>query len=252
MGWTISLFGSSIDASAAVPYTISAINASPGNPLPPLPPTATKPGTKVHPKPTAHLPTDHGVKPGETDKPTFSPAKGQEEAAVSPTPDEGYFTGWSKLLKNSTWLIGAIGAVILFGIGATIFFWRRARRLAQAGTDDYERVAPGEDMPMMDRSTRASGGWTRGGGTKELYDAFGEVSDDEADEETGLRQPMPSAPLGYHSEFLEDDDAPSPSRHNAPYRDEPNPDHHEQTRGRVSPGSNDSSSWEHASQQVEK
>ncbi|KIJ27821.1 hypothetical protein M422DRAFT_270921 [Sphaerobolus stellatus SS14] len=238
LGWTISLFGSSIDASAAVPYTLNAVTPSPGNPLPPVPPSVTQPGTKTHPKPTAHLPGQHGSKPGEADTPAFSPVKGTEDAVVDPTPDEGYFTGWSKLLKNSTWLIGAIGVVILFGIGATLFFWRRSRQLARTENNDYERVAPGEDVPMMDR-----------GGTKELYDAFGEVSDDEADEETGLRQPMQSVPLGYHSEFLEDEDAPSPSSHvDTRYRDDPHPEDHR--RGPASPGSNDDSSWEHASQQA--
>jgi len=244
----MSFFGSTIDASQAVPYTLNAITASPGNPLPPLPPTATTGGTKTHPKPTAHLPGGHGSTQGEASNPAFNTSAGvpqQDAAETTPSSDSGYFTGMSRLLKNSTWLIFAIGAVVLFGIGATIFFWRRSRRLARPPIDDYERVAPGEDVPMMNTSDRPSGAWTRERGTKELYDAFGEVSDDEADDQPGIRQPLQSGGVGYHSAFLEDDDPQSAALH-APYKDEP--EHRE--KGNTSPTSNDDSSWEHASQQT--
>ncbi|KAJ8087914.1 hypothetical protein PM082_013465 [Marasmius tenuissimus] len=62
------------------------------------------------------------------------------------------------------------------------------------------------------------------GTTRELYDAFGEVSDDDdtADEETRLRpdrsNEVASGGLGFHSGFLDDEDDPA-SR--GGYRDEP-------------------------------
>lgn len=238
------MFGSTIDAKAAVPYTLSVVNSSPGNTLPPSPPT--KPGTKVHPKPTAHLPPGHGDAEGEANKTTFNKTPA-EDTVESSTPDEGYFTGMTRLLKNSTWMVGAIGAVVIFGIGATIFFWRRGKRIRS--TEDYERLAAGEDVPMMNATGRTSTRWNPQRGTKELYDAFGEVSDDEADEEIGLRRPMESAAgLEFHSEFLADDDPPSAAH---PYKDHPgSDDQQEKTGGPTSPGSNDDSSWEHASQQA--
>jgi kexin len=248
LGWTMTLFGSCIDAGAAVPYTLSVVTASPGNPLPPHPPTGTKPKTKVHPKPTDHLPPSHGETPGENDKPAFNNTQGAEDALASATPDEGYFPGMTRLLKNSTWLVFAMGAVVIFGIGATIYFWRRGKRLQQS-IGSYEPVAAGEDVPMMNTAGRPSTGWNSQRGTKELYDAFGEVSDDEADEETGLRRPMESADLRFHSGFLEDDDPQSATHHTTPYRDNPKPEEREKM---TSPGSNDDSSWEHASQQQEK
>ncbi|GJJ12519.1 hypothetical protein Clacol_006762 [Clathrus columnatus] len=214
LGWTMSLFGSSVDAVAAKPYVLKADTPSPGNPIPIQLPTPTNGTTKTYPKPTEHLPGDPGAIPGETDKPAI------------PTPestlDEGYFTGMSHLLKNSTWLIFSIAAVILFGIGATIYFCRRQRRLR-----DYDLLNHGEDVPMVDHGAYGSSGGGRDRArTKELYDAFGEVSDDE---EASVRRPLTS---NEHSEYPENE---SGSR----YKDEPEP------KGRVSPGSNDGS-WEHA------
>jgi kexin len=79
---------------------------------------------------------------------------------------------------------------------------------------------------------------------KELYDAFGEVSDDEdADEETRLRGE------GFHSGFLDDDD-PSSAGPEPAYRDEPRGEHDVSPDVRsASPGSGSGDgSWEHASQ----
>lgn len=93
---------------------------------------------------------------------------------------------------------------------------------------------PAEDMAL--RSMRESRPRT-----KELYDAFGEVSDDEdADESTGLRPDVVAREsLGYHAGFLDDDDPQSAGP--TPYRDEPT--HAPPPRERT-PDSNES--WEHA------
>jgi kexin len=145
--------------------------------------------------------------------------------------------------------------VIIFGAGAGFYFWRRHVRCRKP---PYIIVAPGEDVPMVDQGSRTASGRNRDGGrTKELYDAFGEVSDDEADEETGLRRPQDSAgPTGleFHAGFLEDDD-PESATSAVPYRDEPDerePSAHEQSpqERSGSPGSGDDGSWEHASQQA--
>ena len=56
-------------------------------------------------------------------------------------------------------------------------------------------VALGEDVPMMRRAA------ANGGGMGELCDTFGEESDDDADEELGLRRPRPTG-LGLHAGFM--------------------------------------------------
>ncbi|KAF8590033.1 hypothetical protein K439DRAFT_1628243 [Ramaria rubella] len=252
LGWSMTMFGSCINPSAAVHYNLSPVTASPGNPLPP--PSATEGGTKSHSKPTDHLPGDHGIALGEADKPAFGSTDDAEAAApsISTTPDEGYFQGMSRLLSNSRWLIGALGAVVLFGIGAVVFFWRRSRRNRRP----YSPVAEGEDVPMVRHGGRAGSQKIRDGGrTKELYDAFGEVSDDDADEETSLRRPLDSGGIRFHSDFLEDDDAQSATQSGVPYKDEPDerqrPAAAEPSQTRSgSPGSGDDGSWEHASQQA--
>ncbi|KAJ3542764.1 hypothetical protein NM688_g5939 [Phlebia brevispora] len=94
----------------------------------------------------------------------------------------------------------------------------------------------------------------RGAGTrsKELYAAFDEDDDEDADEETGLKRGMggdsPTA-LGFHSGFLDDDEPATAHEPPIRYKDEPEP--HEQHTGRAeSPASGSGSGdWEHASQE---
>jgi len=81
--------------------------------------------------------------------------------------------------------------------------------------------------------------------TRDLYDAFGEVSDDDFDENTALRPTF-----GFHSGFLEDDEPPAVS---PKYHDEPEAD---PTRILVmdqaqtaSPLDSPDGSWVHASRE---
>lgn len=250
----MSFWGSTIDASKAKTYQLP----SDDSPLPPVvsdQPSSTvdSTNTKTHPKPTAGLPGDHGEAEGEADKGAFETAT----PSMTPTPDEGWFPSMSKLETNQKWFFGAAGAVVIFGISAGIYFWRR--RVNQRKRANYSSLA-GDDVAMstVSRDGRLGGGGTR---TKELYDAFGEVSDDEdADEETGLRprgpgEGSPSGRLSFHSGFLDDDE---PSSAATPmYRDEP--DEADRIQKGVSEdrsaspatlsgdGSGDGS-WEHASQ----
>ena len=166
--------------------------------LPPLPSNTTDDGTlssilpsststKTIPRPTEHLPGDHGESDGENHKPAFSttgaasPTKPAEDVAesstaspsITATPDEGWFSDLGKLASNQVWFFLAIGTVVIFGVGAGLFFWRRAvRRRAH-----YTSLPASEDVAM---SSIGAGRATQR--TKELYDAFGEVSDDEDDE----------------------------------------------------------------------
>lgn len=257
----MTLWGSVIDAGKAKTFVLS----DPDTPFPPPPEADDIPGSatssaassKSYPKPTAHLPGDHGTAEGEADKPAFP--SGQDDAAVptqvdgapsqsiSSTPDEGWFPGINKLVSNSKWVFGAIGIVVVFGLSAGAYLlWRR--RSAGHRRGDYTSVA-GDDVALS--SMRGGGGRSAsaagrgGGGTKELYDAFGEVSDDDEflDEEAGMRRPLTES---YHEGFL--DDAESPSTSHPP--ESSYKDHDEQQRREVkSPesGSADDGSWEHAS-----
>lgn len=258
----MTFWGATIDTSKAKVYVLPTDES----PLPPIAteepaPTSTTqeaPGnTKTHPKPTANLPEDHGDAEGEKHKPAFP--GGQDDEAASPsmttTPDNSWFPGMGKLVSDQKWFFIAAGAVILFGISAGVFFCRR--RVTQRRRANYSTLAA-DDVAMSSVSrTRVEGG---SGRTKELYDAFGEVSDDDedADEETGLRPrtvDSSGGQLGFHSGFLDDDEPRTPGPATS-YRDEP-----EQPRGSLGPtdldrtqspaslsGGSGDGSWEHASE----
>lgn len=203
-------------------------------------PTPTS--SKSHPKPTSGLPDDHGTAEGEADKPAFPSTTTSVSTTVTmtPTPDEGWFSDMSNLVSSQKWFFVAIGAVIFFGVGAGAFFWRR--RVKHRA---YAALSAGDELPM---NSVSRDGRPR---ARELYDAFGEVSDDEdADEETRL-QPggQTSEGLGFHSEFLDDDD-PSSAGPIPVYRDNPGEGHDASPDVRsISPGSGSGDgSWEHASQ----
>ena len=247
----MSLWGSVIDPAKAKEYIVPQIEHT-------LPPDhdAENPDssvtTKVLPKPTDHLPGDHDQAEGEATKPAFSqPTKTPESSTstststtpastgtIMPTVDEGLTSQLSNLFGEKGWIFGAGAVVVLFGAGVGIFFWRRAARKRQNYTS-----LPGDEVAM----SSIRGG--PAGRTRELYDAFGEVSDDEddVDERTGLQSVNdPRGGLGFHAGFLDDDDPQStgtPYSGAAPYKDDPaDPSR----RGRSSPGTDES--WEHASQ----
>lgn len=268
----MTLWGASADASKATPYVLVDTTDAPFPALVPedeTPTTTTSIDTATlsssrRPKPTEGLPDDHGTAEGEADKPAFSDI---EESTATPTatpdetftPDEGWFSDLSSLVYDQAWVFGAIAVVVLFGLLAGVFFCvRRAKQRRNKGM--YSTVTA-DDMTL---GTVSRDG--RGGRTKELYDAFGEVSDDEdADEQTRLRGNSPdpgvgsSVGLGYHSAFLDDDEHPNTAATPA-YQDEPRristsrlpqgesePLHEDRAK---SPGSGSGSateSWDHAS-----
>ncbi|KAF9246400.1 peptidase S8/S53 domain-containing protein [Melanogaster broomeanus] len=200
------------------------------------------------------LPASEEPESVEADRPAFPGASGAPTPSLTPTPDEGWFSDMSNLMSNSMWFFGALGAVILFGIGAGIFFWRRRAKRRAA----YSSIAD-DDLQMG--SVSGSGARPRPR-AKELYDAFGEVSDDEdADEQTMLHpgrslDELQATGLGFHAEFLDDDD-PASAGPMPTYRDDLEPRDegmHGLAAGddgderAASPGSGSGSSWEHASQ----
>ncbi|KAG8725283.1 pheromone processing endoprotease [Ceratobasidium sp. 395] len=182
------------------------------------------------PKPTEHLPGDHDTAEGEAHKPSFSttsPATGNNStstASVQPAPDEGYFSYMTDLPNSQTWLFAALGAAVIFVIGAGVWMYRRRRSRMR----DYAALG-GDDVPMSQVGGAA-------GGIRELYDAFGELSDgeSEADEEAALRgQQDKGRQERYVDDVLEGEEAGHGSGHGG--------------GGTRSPEEN---SWEHASQML--
>ncbi|KAF4576326.1 peptidase S8 family protein [Pleurotus pulmonarius] len=257
-GWSMMFWGSAIDPDKTSKFELQPDD----NLLPPSlnlnAPTVTvhPTSTKTHTKPTAHLPPDHGDAEGENSHPAFP---GQADAAnpsetakptSTPTPDEGWFSDMSNLVSSQKWLFGAVGAVAVFGIATLIFFWRR--RVAQRKLATYTSLPGGDNVAMSSLRDGATGAPR----TRELYDAFGEVSDDEeADEHTQLRGPGRSTGgIGFHSGFLDDDD-PSTAGPTPKYRDEPDsgrtprePERRPTENVPSSPSGSGDGSWEHASQ----
>lgn len=231
------LWGSTIDPELADLYELPPDDK---NILPPFDELSDHPistTTNTYAKPTTFL----------TDHPT-STSSGVSTATGTPTADFGWFSDMGSLVSNQKWFFGAIALVILFAIGAGVFFWRR--RVARLNRANYNIVAA-EDASMAgaERHPLVSRGGAR---TKELYDAFGETSDDEdADEATQLR-PGPhrrSEGLGFHSGFLDDDEPPTGGVRTGEYTDEPEPEpaKHDRERQRATSPSESGGSWEHAS-----
>jgi kexin len=262
----MNLWGECYDPQKAKKFELDGTDADQQN----LPPSATE-KTKVHPKPTNNLPSDHATAEGETTKAAFPTTTGEdynlktdtttiESTGMPNALDEGTFNHIYDLLSNSTWLVGACGVVVLFGLGAGVFFWLRRRRLQKRNA--YSALSGGDDMRMrsIDRDSSARAGLLGGGGsgnTRELYDAFGVLSDeedhDDDDEESALRgagggyDAHPERGLGYHEGFLDDDGPPAAGTSTRAYRDEPEL----APLGRDSPGSGDGS-WQDASEGVQR
>jgi len=140
----------------------------------------------------------------------------------------------------------------VFGVGVGIFFWRR--RVARINATTYTALNnDNNELSMTALGTSMTGGPRT---TRELYDAFGEVSDDDDDETTALRQPLAHS-VGFHSGFLDDDELSTAAGLTPKYRDEPDPTIHIESRpkddevaakGLESP-TGSGGSWEHASRE---
>jgi kexin len=268
LGWSLALWGSTIDPSKVRQFSVSKLD----NVFPPLSPEEAEnhpvasssiaqaaTSTKEYAHPTSALPDNHGIAEGEAHQPAFGSALVSGSASISvassgtapasthtgimnPTADEGWFPDMQNLSSDKRWLGIAAGVALIFLASAGVFFWRR-RAAARRHRAQYAAIAgDSSGLPMGQRGAGAGRG--TGTGTKELYDAFGEVSDDDdedADEETGLRPKRDLGPLGahevgYHSGFLDDDEANTPGLGGGSgYRDEP-ASSHQRVEGREATG----------------
>ncbi|QRV99821.1 protease KEX1 [Ceratobasidium sp. AG-Ba] len=249
LGWSMTMFGSVIDPAKVELWSVPDDPVDPATaPATPTSTTVTQSmtgtATKQHPKPTDHLPDDHGEAEGEAHKPSFNTTKpatgGAGNSTTSPIetppPDEGYFSHMTDLLKSQTWLFAALGAVVVFILGAGFWLYRRRRNRMR----DYAALG-GDDVAM----SQVAGG-TGGGGTRELYDAFGELSDgeSEADEGAALRgRERGREGLQYHDGFLDDEEEEREKARQERYTDDA-----PEAQGGAGTRSPGEDSWEHASQ----
>jgi kexin len=269
IAWSLQLWGEAIDASSAKTWA----PAEEGQPDEEQ--TGSDPYLTVSqkPKPTAHLPGDHGEASGEADQPglgqptslpTAGGDGGADEDIEVPTGDEGVDEGWFDGIEGlggrTNWLAGAGAIVLLSGGAIGGFFILKARRkrrnlfgLASGGAGARGTYAPvDENVPMglLERGRRKLGG--RGGGegaagTKDLYDAFGDGPSDESDDD-GVDE---RAGLRYHDEFLGDDEDGEEGQRGDPpgYRDDEPP---RGLQGGQHSGSGSSSSWQDAAEDVSR
>lgn len=228
IAWSLQLWGECIDPALAKDWA-PAEEGQPDEEETGSDPTAV---VSQKPKPTDHLPEDHGEADGEAHEPGLG---GTTTATPIPTStgtddgdvdialpgeniDEGFFSGIQNLGGNSTWIAGAAMIVVLAGAGVGAFYFRARRRqknlfgLSNNGEGARGAYAPvSEDVPMglLERSRRklrggaASGGGGGSGQTKDLYDAFGDGPSDESDDDDGGGD---RTGLRYHDDFLGDGD----------------------------------------------
>ncbi|KAL7418561.1 pheromone processing endoprotease [Cryptotrichosporon argae] len=214
IAWALQLWGEAVDESKAKLWA-PAEEGQPDEEETGSDPTAVS----QKPKPTDHLPDDHGQASGEATQPfggVTTVDTAEPTASPSATVDEGWFDGMEGLRSNSAWLAGAASVVVLAVAGTALFFVLRARRrrrnlfgLANSGEGGRGAYAPvsGEDVPMgiLERGRRRFMG-NKEDEAKELYDAFGDGPSDDDEDEEGLDE---RTALQYHDDFLEDEETPA-------------------------------------------
>jgi kexin len=235
LGWSMSLWGSSIDASVVKQWNIPKL----ANVFPPIHPddaevhpvasasiSLAATSTKSYVHPTAMLPDNHTEHVGEAEHPAF-PDTPLSSASPSPSAGSGWVSDTTAFVSDQKYLIGVLVVVFAVLAGVGVCLRRRAIRRRHA---QYAAVLDGENLPL--RSINAH------------HDPQAAGDDEDADEETGLR-----SGLGFHSEFLHDEDLNSPGP-SPRYRDEPEGEPKGERRLEARSLSDDSGSgesWEHAS-----
>jgi kexin len=233
IAWSLQLWGECVDPSQAKMWQ-PAEYGEPDEEEIGSDPTATY---SKKPKPTDHLPDDHASASGEADQPglerptaTPAPPAGGDKPESTPVSGEegeseidgGVFNGVKNLASNSTWLASAGAIMVIFGASIGAFFYFRARNrrrnlfgLANDGEGARGAYAPvSEDVPMgllargrnkLSGKGGAGGRGTGAGGSKELYDAFGDGPSDDSESDDGADGKGGRAGLRYHDNFLEDE-----------------------------------------------
>lgn len=180
--WSMTLWGQSIDPQKAVPWNFppdsiefhETLAGAPSTTVIHLPPGGGGASSKL-PKPTEHLPPNHGTAPGE-DHQDFTNGTN----IAKPEADTFYLHGF-----KSTFVFAAAGVVLIFAASLGAFFIIRNRRSRREKSEGAYEFVPGEENDNLAMQALERGGKKnkRGTRTKELYDAFGEGSSEEdADE----------------------------------------------------------------------
>lgn len=275
VAWSLQLWGECIDAAEAKLWA-PAEEGAPDEEEIGSDPTVTQ---SQKPKPTDHLPDDHGEAEGEAHKPGL----GGTTDVPAPTPgtditegegdadgdndssdaDSGYFDGIKSLAGNPMWMAGAGLIVVLAGATTGLIFILRARKrrnnlfgLSNNGEGARGVYAPvSEDVPMglLERGRRKLGGGgaaAGAGGSKDLYDAFGDGPSD--DEDNGSDGSNERTALRYHDDFLDDDGEDGAGNRSPVYKDEPDTPTKESGSGGLGESASgaSSSSWQDAAEDV--
>lgn len=209
--WSLQLWGEAIDASKTTHYSLPVDDdEEEGEDEEPvatttaaeeLPPATTNndAATKVLPKPTANLPSDHAAAPGYSNKPGLAADPVQTtNDETQPTASESSSDGIATI-RSTTWAYSALAFIALAGVaGGSFFFFRNRRRSAGGfGAGDergqYGILGAREEGLSMGILSRGRRRGQDGAKASELYDAFGAAESedeyDEADERRGV---------GYH------------------------------------------------------
>jgi kexin len=211
IAWSLQLWGEAIDTDKVHDWA-PAVIGQPDEEETGSQGTSTEVSQK--PKPTDHLPEDHGEAGGEAHEPGIGEGPPVPSDAAEEHYDEGWFDGVSNLASNTSWMAGAGAIVVLAGVGVGGAFAlrqrqkRRSRNLfglsnnGEGARGSYAPVAEDVPMGLLERTRRGFGGGAGGGAaqSKELYDAFGDgPSEVDSDEEAPLGH-------GYHDGFLDDEE----------------------------------------------
>ncbi|KDR67665.1 hypothetical protein GALMADRAFT_105622 [Galerina marginata CBS 339.88] len=218
LGWNMAFWGTAIDPAKATKFVEPIVdNALPPADFPPRPVPNEPIMTTEHAKPTDHLPEDHGHATGENTRSAFPAPTGRPKPQQdADEPSKAWYEHMASLVAAQKWFFGALGAVVVFGMAALLYFWKR--RVARQRLANYTSLAAddiGMDAIGQDRIIAGSGGPRT---TRALYDSFGEPSSENLPATANVNPPTGRA-LGFHSGFLDDDE---PSAGLTPkYRDEP-------------------------------
>lgn len=210
IGWSMSLWGSTVDPDKAKPYVLQWSEEAPFPPPEAMHSATLATPTITHPSTTNSYfkpivtSTDAGI--SDEPSPSAPSISIDSHPSSSGASSDEWLTDGLGLVSERKWFFGAGGILMITIIGVVIFIWQRYR--ARRRTGRYAPVPDSDDLRMdsIDRGNEAG--------------VFGRRDEESSDVRHGLL----SAGAGIHSGFLEDDEAP-PSPVTTPlYRDVPDDD----------------------------
>jgi kexin len=248
LGWTMSLWGSTIEPSTAKQWSVllairplSFLTLHRSVPklatvFPPLHPDEAEnhpvasasladaaTSTKTYTNPTVVLGDNHTHAEGEAHRPAFSSAvsSSTSSATARPSSEGNWVSDTTAFVSDQKYLLAVVALLlVLVLIGGIVLQRKLAARRRRA---QYASVAAEENVPLrsLDTRLRSAVSAPRDASAPEHME-----DEDDADEETKLHGSERGP--GYHSGFLDDEEM-SPAAQTGPpsfYKDEPETDAH--------------------------